>query len=148
WTFGNSWRVAAGKPSAYEPVGPYKIRLVKVPDATWGASTLRLRVNRYPLADLTFYDTPEIPDRFQENLLHGMSFVAYHKWDADTENLDRAAFFFSQFIAYFGPAISHKDRIEQLKRGEQEMEMKRAGSTAAWKPLRTPPPQPAQAAES
>jgi hypothetical protein len=133
WTFGNDWRVASGQPKAYEPIKPHSIRTVAVPNATWAGKTLRLDVNRYPLADMTMIDEPEIPENQQEDLLYGMAFQAFLKRDADAEAIAESKNFFELFSEAFGPPQSHTDRMHRLKTGEQEQDAKRRGAVAPWK---------------
>lgn len=72
--------------------------------------TLHLNVVRYPLTPLVYTlansMSPDIPERFHELLVPGITSLAYHKADAETEDLARAKEDYTEWL----------ENLEQIKR--------------------------------
>ena len=81
-------------------VGTNKVMLYPPPDAV---TTVNLSVYRLPLADLD-WDTdqdnsPEIPERYHDEIDEGVYWLAYKKHDADTDDKQRSLEHRSEFQA-------------------------------------------------
>lgn len=90
-------------------VGTNKILLYPPPDTV---ETLSLSVYRHPLVPLD-WDTdqdnsPEIPEKYHDEIDDGVYWLAYKKHDADTEDKQKSADHHTAFLA----------GIERVKRGQ------------------------------
>ena len=112
---GHHWQTETGDPSMYVPNG-YIIRLVRVPSAEWAGQTLTVDCFRLPLTSLAMDDTPEFFDDIQqESLIYGLLSQAFLKVDADAFRADLAKAHMGNFIAAFGPAVSHTTQMHNLR---------------------------------
>lgn len=91
-SFQPAWKTVANTPVVFmTDVAVDTITLYPTPIVN---DTLSLEVVRYPLVPLDYtlaeVTTPEIPARFHELLIPGMTSLAYKKADAETESLARS----------------------------------------------------------
>jgi hypothetical protein len=101
------WEDAVGEPRRYV-IGGSTGRLLVYPRPE-AAIEVQLTVVRMPLAPITSDGGPEISWRFHDSLLHGACHRLFLKQDADTQDLQKAAFHLAQFEQEFGPKSSAID---------------------------------------
>lgn len=99
------WRSAYGTPEAYIIETKGEITFYPTPQS---ADVASMHVARLPLASLRFVasSAPEIPEMHHEDLLLWGQHRAYMRNDSETQNMDLASFYETQFTARFGPIPS------------------------------------------
>ena len=107
-SFSPSWKTVSDTPRAFfTDMDLDTITLYPLPKVN---DTLRFNVVRYPLQPLLYTSaestSPEIPERFHELLVPGITSLAYRKADAETEDLTRAKADFGEW----------SENLEQIKR--------------------------------
>lgn len=104
------WRTQTGTPIEYVIDG-YRIRLTPIPAVT---GTITLDCHRFPLADMDFMDSPEIPENDHEFLKYWIEHEAWSQRDPDFYNPQSALQAAETFRGHFGEYIPADKRIHLL----------------------------------
>ncbi len=109
----SGWESETGTPLEYfTDMETDKITLYPTPDAN---NTLDLvTITEHPAITQTT-DTPLIPTRFHNSLVHWLCYRYFQRFDEDTNNEQRAEYHRSLFVHEFGERSSAKDEIFQLR---------------------------------
>ena len=97
------WEAASGTPSYFSR--DYSDGMLLVTPTPNADADLKLTVYRMPLSSMSSaQDIPEIPEELHSYIIDWVCYEAYSKNDADTQNLEKANYFFEKFSRSIGAA--------------------------------------------
>ena len=118
------------------------VRVIPTPRAADDGETMYLRVWRMPLVSFTAdTDVPEIPSQYHRDLMWFAIGTAFSLPDEDTQDTNRADFYFKKFDSVFGPPL----RADVLAHKRRETGVTYFGQGHAYHGRKTPSMSPARA---
>ena len=111
--YGRFWESRTGTPQAYYTEN----NIVSLFPKPLDGGELKTRCCRLPLTPMnSINDTPEIPARYHDGLVHGICHKAFLKHDTETLDKTASADQEALFSGYFGKATSVHTRNHQRNR--------------------------------
>ena len=112
-----SWNTLTGIPTAI--ITDYqtgKIRLYKIPVED---DTLMLTAYRLPKTEMTWANrssSPEIDSSYHMDLIWWILYLAFSKYDSETEDTKMADRYYNLFASAFGPRVDAYSKVQKAKR--------------------------------